>query len=585
MFIQEIKYVKNYLNSFLYIEELQKFKEEELFRDSLELEPDVTFNTDPAVNTSPLALNHYSTSSPGKLYFNTAQNLHHHHQQQQHIAATKTQNLFSSSVAESYTNKMNHRKTQSLATSLFNYEENEPGGQSDKASNTVLPILPTPTTQQQDHNNDEHKGDKTTESDDCSTSSRLRHHPLDDSIVESTTNISNNIITTNEIILINQLTNIKLTKEQQKKLFSSVKLNDPPSLFKELLKFRKSSTSLSSNTSNKSSGFKSKLSCYNANTADLDEDENDDEQQAQTNGITLSRVENRHSNELAGDNHSVDLSSLSHRPDGALKSSSESASHDNSSATMEINVVSPINELTPLFSLVQIESPVKRKCIFKKFHKPKIKKWTSYWLQLIGGNLLLYYPAKSIVFPSSSSTSTTNRRNSVTINNNNAPQSNLSSISETDKIDERTIASSTTTPSASGGLSTNGDSNSSSVKSFNSSSTNNDSVFGLTRKKSLKSNFNKNPCKMHQVANWMVVNLFEDIEKEMTESSARTSLANTTAATTHYKFDIQLNDLNNGNMYKFRFDNLYLAKEWLEKFKAASTYHERQKLDNLIRFD
>ena len=39
IYISEIQYVKNYLNSFLYIEELQKFKEDENYRDSLELEP------------------------------------------------------------------------------------------------------------------------------------------------------------------------------------------------------------------------------------------------------------------------------------------------------------------------------------------------------------------------------------------------------------------------------------------------------------------------------------------------------------------------------------------------------------------
>jgi hypothetical protein len=51
------------------------------------------------------------------------------------------------------------------------------------------------------------------------------------------------------------------------------------------------------------------------------------------------------------------------------------------------------------------------------------------------------------------------------------------------------------------------------------------------------------------------------------------------------KFDIQLNDLTTSTMYKFRFDGLQLAKEWLEQFKLASTYHERHNQDNLIRFD
>ncbi len=42
IYITEMNYVRNYLNSFLYIEELQKFKEDENYRDSLELEPDLT---------------------------------------------------------------------------------------------------------------------------------------------------------------------------------------------------------------------------------------------------------------------------------------------------------------------------------------------------------------------------------------------------------------------------------------------------------------------------------------------------------------------------------------------------------------
>lgn len=46
IYISEVSYVKNYLNSFLYIEELQKFKEDENYRDSLELEPDSNPNNE-----------------------------------------------------------------------------------------------------------------------------------------------------------------------------------------------------------------------------------------------------------------------------------------------------------------------------------------------------------------------------------------------------------------------------------------------------------------------------------------------------------------------------------------------------------
>jgi hypothetical protein len=79
----------------------------------------------------------------------------------------------------------------------------------------------------------------------------------------------------------------------------------------------------------------------------------------------------------------------------------------------------------------------------------------------------------------------------------------------------------------------------------------------------------------------MVVQLYQDIEAEIL--AAATSPSPNTPH--NYKFDIQLNDLNNGNMYKYRFETLELAKEWYEKFKLATTYHERQKPDNLIRFD
>ena len=114
-----------------------------------------------------------------------------------------------------------------------------------------------------------------------------------------------------------------------------------------------------------------------------------------------------------------------------------------------------------------------------------------------------------------------------------------------------------------------------------------------------KVNYHKNPCKMHQIASWMVVNLFQDKENEMIQASkginhsngtshpsnSNNNSSSTTGGQNYSKFDIQLNDLNNGNMYKYRFDSLHLAKEWYEQFKLASTYHERQKPDNLIKYD
>jgi len=94
---------------------------------------------------------------------------------------------------------------------------------------------------------------------------------------------------------------------------------------------------------------------------------------------------------------------------------------------------------------------------------------------------------------------------------------------------------------------------------------------------------------MHPIANWMVVEGYREqedalikIAKEQLNRTPGESVADLSSFT---KFDIQLNDLQHGNMYKYRFDSLQIAKEWLEQFKLASTYHERDRPDNLIRFD
>ena len=105
-----------------------------------------------------------------------------------------------------------------------------------------------------------------------------------------------------------------------------------------------------------------------------------------------------------------------------------------------------------------------------------------------------------------------------------------------------------------------------------------------------KSAYAKNPCKMHPIANWMVVEGFREQEEalvrlaqeQLTSGQSPPPLPDLSAFS---KFDIQLNDLHNGNMYKYRFDSLQVAKEWLAQFKLASTYHERDRPDNLIRFD
>ena len=215
-------------------------------------------------------------------------------------------------------------------------------------------------------------------------------------------------------------------------------------------------------------------------------------------------------------------------------------------------------------SNVIFESPVKRKCIIKNYQKPRFNQWKSYWLQLVGGNVLIYYATKSMF-----------------IRGNNAERKELNDFPNT-----------ATNPSDTG------------VSSSSDNSYVDQQHLQLAQLQSQlqckKVNYHKNPCKMHPIASWMVVNLFQDKENEMiqaTRTNANAAQApsnSTTAATTaaatlssqnFSKFDIQLNDLNNGNMYKYRFDSLQLAKEWHEQFKLASTYHERQKPDNLIKFD
>lgn len=88
IYINEIGYIRNYLNSFLYIEELQKFKEDENYRDSLELEPEVQTVTSNANKNADCTkgdtiadlkkqILHVSPSSPCKLNNNNSMNGYH----------------------------------------------------------------------------------------------------------------------------------------------------------------------------------------------------------------------------------------------------------------------------------------------------------------------------------------------------------------------------------------------------------------------------------------------------------------------------------------------------------------------------
>jgi hypothetical protein len=185
----------------------------------------------------------------------------------------------------------------------------------------------------------------------------------------------------------------------------------------------------------------------------------------------------------------------------------------------------------------------------------------------VGGNLLIYYPSKTIMFNRDSGSHS--RRNSAA-----SADHSLSNLNE-QSFGEESVAS---------------------LALQSQLQQSNHTQMLLNSQQNRKVFYHKNPCKMHPIASWMIVNLFQDKEEEIlaAQSAAVPDSANSTiqnssitsnGAANHTKFDIQLNDLNNGNMYKYRFDCLDLAKEWYEQFKLASTYHERQKPDNLIRFD
>ena len=82
-----------------------------------------------------------------------------------------------------------------------------------------------------------------------------------------------------------------------------------------------------------------------------------------------------------------------------------STASSNSTATTTTTMNTTISSslyLNPSSSLIVFESPCKRKCIIKQYRKPRrtflvsSSSWKSYWLQLVGGNLLIYYPARTL---------------------------------------------------------------------------------------------------------------------------------------------------------------------------------------------
>jgi hypothetical protein len=382
--------------------------------------------------------------------------------------------------------------------------------------------------------------------------------------------------------------------------------------------------------------LKHKFNCYSGNTADLDDEEDEDDIDAQidkldlttptTNGGAasaaavneqdvnnnfnlLNQAMSLNSNSTpiktpsstnkrsttAKANASLDYGDSSKRKNGrnlikilneennATKNDNVNSSQSQSQSDLIYLNNSLLNSLLASSSIILFESPIKRKCIIKNYHKPRFSQWKSYWLQLVGGNLLIYYPSKTIMF--NRDTGSHSRRNST----NNAEQPSA----EAQLTNASTFASTNLNE-----LSTGDESISSLVWQQSAAHT----QLLQSSQQSRKVFYHKNPCKMHPIASWMIVNLFQDKEEEilaaqsaaMCDSASANNPASQNSsmssngvhnAPNHTKFDIQLNDLNNGNMYKYRFDCLELAKEWYEQFKLASTYHERQKPDNLIRFD
>ena len=293
--------------------------------------------------------------------------------------------------------------------------------------------------------------------------------------------------------------------------------------------------------------------------------------------------------------------------------SKNNTNHDKLRRTYEEKLLTQLNfeqkryiiDYQTASTLCYFESTVKRKCIMKNSQKPHFSQWHSYWLQLVG-NVLVYYSSKLSLLPSNLITSSTS---SIQV-----PSSNL--------VTNNNLTSS--------------------CNSVNSDSIVCNEQYYLNQQSERK-HYHKDPYKMHPIANWMVVALFQDDcsllssninhnhhhhhhHPHNTSSSNSSNCSNTSREGSNHstngssslrtttcisvqkkRFDIQLNDLNNGmclffvfsllvfpsnlncyfigTMYKYRFSNYKLAKEWYAHFKVAINLHERLKPENLIKFD
>jgi hypothetical protein len=709
IYISEIGYVQNYLNSFLYIEELQKFKEDENYRDSLELEPDAaatTTMTTATPTTAPPLLDHQD-SSPNKLFTKEMSD------------SMITTNFKMNPNPNSNNNANVNLNSQILHLSRFHNGLNSSSGKVngltsynsvDNTNNSNNSLVLNYYHRKSLSLNNSNLVNETKE-----FLNELRHHPLDDSIVESTSNLpvlttviaaaaaasnvntingasntlnnestanNNNNTTTSSSSSSNNTNtstantttttnttnnnefnvclNLNLTKEQQKQILNSVKLNDPPSLLKELLKHRHTSIPSSNNNNNNNNNDttttnkphrkssihqKSKFNCYsggggNATSSDCDDDDNNDnndessrdqdvnnnfnqttstpsssatpalskikfssesesadnntmqQQQQQhqmttTNDDTNRRISGRNLTKILNESSSntANRSAANNLTSSSISNNNNNNNNNNldtnndmTASHLILNNMLLLQQQTT--SLIQFESPIRRKCIIKSFRKPRFSHWKSYWLQLVGGNLLIYYPAKTIVFASSSSSSTKTIEGSAS----SILPMGSARRNSTNSNEYYTDSVSSAITTAAAAASTHSDTIQLDEHSIIDADLKQQQTHQLQMQlQARKCNYHKNPCKMHPIASWMIVNLYQDKENEMMAASSSTSSSSSSGG--NQKFDIQLNDLNNGNMYKYRLDSLPLAKEWFEQFKSASNYHERQKPDNLIRFD
>jgi hypothetical protein len=179
-------------------------------------------------------------------------------------------------------------------------------------------------------------------------------------------------------------------------------------------------------------------------------------------------------------------------------------------------------------ALIFYEIPVKRKCIMKNSVKPHFSQWHSYWCQLVG-NVLIYYSSKLSLLPTSTPTHNPNSTGSTTSSHQQQQQQPKTSLG------------------------------------CSSSSINSD--YSMECVATERKNYHKDPCKMHTIANWMVVALFQvdDLNhstvnmvtvatpspSNVSSCSNSSTCSSDSAKTTcigvkRKKYDVQLTDLNNG---------------------------------------